>query len=91
MRANGPMMPLHDTAADPQAHAASLLALGGEEGLKKMSARIRQDSHACIQQRNQHARALAVVLALMPHVDAELASTGHGINRIDDQVGEHLT
>src|SRR5579859_5001038 len=89
--ANGAIVPLHDTTAYPETHAASLLALGGEERLEKMLARGRGNSHATVQQRHQHASAQAVGFATMSHVNAELATFGHRVNSIHDEIREHLT
>ena len=69
---------------DPEADAQSLFALGGNERLKYLLQLFRFDAGAGVGKYQLH------ILTIRENFQVSRAATGHSVDGIRDEVGEHL-
>src|ERR1700751_932772 len=86
---DGPAIFFDRLGGHPQAESCAGFALGGDEGLEDLRQQIGRDSRAAVGDGETHAiGAMAGLRFGDPY--AQLAAAPHRVNRVPDDVGDHL-
>ena len=88
---NLPLIFLNDALADPEPQSCALRRLGGKERLKQMLGMFRTDSRSRVANRNAQIRVPFRLVPMRSHPNAQVPPIWHRLNRIADQVQEHLS